>query len=94
MDPEQVVVFGSYAKGVATATSDLDLLVIRRTQLPMASRRRSLQPLRAGGVVAIDLFVYTPEEVEEYGHDPANFLASALTYGTTVFRRRPSAQTR
>jgi predicted nucleotidyltransferase len=91
LDPDQVVVFGSYAKGLATSASDLDLLVIKPTQLPMASRRRALEPLRAGGLVAVDLFVYTPEEVEEYRDDPANFICSALTYGTTLFRRHASA---
>ncbi|MDP9022907.1 MAG: nucleotidyltransferase domain-containing protein [Actinomycetota bacterium] len=63
---EQVWVFGSLVDGRPGPTSDLDLLVIRRTDEPPHVRgvnlARELAPR-----VAVDLFVYTPEEATAGG---------------------------
>lgn len=60
-DVREVYVFGSFAKGVIGPASDLDVLVIRDTQLPYRDRgddlrRESLLPVR------LDLVVVTPQE--------------------------------
>ena len=55
--PERVILFGSYARGEATAGSDLDLLVVekeaRHRQAEMARLRRALSPLR----IPVDVLV-------------------------------------
>jgi len=62
--PEKVILFGSYARGNATADSDVDLLVV----MPVASSRRE-KAVKIGVAlhdipIAKDVIVVTPEEFE------------------------------
>jgi predicted nucleotidyltransferase len=86
-DPQTVIVFGSYAKGQATSRSDLDLFIIKETPLPMANRADELKAVFLGGLIAVDVHVYTPEEVEAYGQDPTSFVNSILSTGKIVFEK-------
>lgn len=53
--------FGSLAQGRATASSELDLVVVWDTDLPPV--RRAIQLLAdSRPAVAVDLLVFTPEE--------------------------------
>lgn len=63
---EQVWLFGSALTGEVHATSDLDLLVVQRTTLSPVDRGLALRASLAPRV-ALDLFVFTPEEMEEGG---------------------------
>jgi uncharacterized protein len=85
IQPQKVILFGSYAKGTATVHSDLDLLVIKETELPMALRAEDLKPMLAASLIPVDVHVYTPEEVEEFGKEPFSFVQSVLKSGKTVF---------
>lgn len=83
--PQRIIVFGSYAKGTATATSDLDLVLVKETCLPAGRRADELGPLLNSVLIPVDVHVYTPEEVEEYGREEFSFLHSVLRSGVTVF---------
>ena len=63
--PEKIILFGSYASGTATESSDIDLLVISRSELPRREREVRLTRQLFGSGVPFDLLVLTPEEVEE-----------------------------
>ncbi len=89
--PHRIIVFGSYAKGTATATSDLDLLVIRDTDRPMAQRADDLTPICNGYLIPIDLHVYTPEEVREYSKEDYHFLQTVVLTGKVVYDASPGA---
>ena len=83
--PEKVTIFGSYAKGNAMLSSDLDILVVKDTAFPMANRTADLAALFAQSLVAVDIHLYTPEEMEEFGQEPYSFIACVLKYGKIVF---------
>lgn len=83
--PEKVIVFGSYAKGTASARSDLDLCVVVDTPLPAFRRADALRPLLAGYLVPVDIHVHTPEEMQEYGKERHSFLHSVLMSGNVVY---------
>lgn len=85
IQPQKVIIFGSYAKGTATINSDLDIFVIKKTELPMANRADDLTPILSNSLVPVDVHVYTPEEVEEYGREQFSFVNSVLKSGKTVF---------
>jgi predicted nucleotidyltransferase len=87
--PHRIIVFGSYAKGTATATSDLDLLVVRETDRPMAQRADDLTPICNGYLIPIDLHVYTPEEVREYSKEDYHFLQTVVRTGKVVYDASP-----
>lgn len=85
--PQKVMIFGSYAKGTATIKSDLDILVIKETELPMANRADDLAPMLSNALIPVDVQIYTPEEVEEYGKEQFSFVKGVLESGRTVFER-------
>lgn len=84
--PRRVILFGSYAKGVATLKSDLDLFVVQETVLPFERRASSVTPLLARFPVRIDIHIYTPEEVESYAQEPFSFVSSVLASGRTLYQ--------
>lgn len=61
-DTERVILFGSASRGDVGSTSDLDLLVVRRDDRRPAERVDALYR-RARPSVALDLLVFTPEEL-------------------------------
>ena len=88
IQPKEVLIFGSYAKGTATIKSDLDIFVIKETELPMANRADDLAPMLSYTLIPVEVHIYTPEEVEEYGEEPFSFVSSILKSGKTVFLDR------
>src|SRR5262245_3628425 len=77
---ERAVLFGSAARGDVHEGSDLDVLVVKQTDLPFVERPRALYELLAPGL-AIDAVVYTPEEFARLSADPRGVVASALAEG-------------
>ena len=85
LQPDKVIVFGSYAKGKATAKSDLDIFVIKETHLPMKKRNEEIKPILSNFLISVDVHVYTPEEVEAYGLEPYSFVESVLKTGKVLY---------
>jgi uncharacterized protein len=83
--PRKVIIFGSYAKGTATIRSDLDILVIKETELPMKIRGDVLRHITANSLIPVDVHIYTPEEIEAYGREQFSFINSILNTGKIVF---------
>jgi len=84
-DTERIFLFGSTVRGTVRSTSDLDLLVVRRDCRPPAARADDLYR-RARPRVALDLLVYTPEELEA-GRAQSSFLRTALRDAEVVYER-------
>ena len=85
--PSRVVLFGSYARGTAIESSDVDLLVVmgngtdkRRTAVEI---RRSLGDLP----VSKDIVVATPDEITSRGHVVGTVLHAALREGRVIYER-------
>ena len=85
--PEKIVLFGSYARGTATESSDIDLLVISRSQLSRREREVRLTRQLFGSGVPYDLFVFTPEEVEDRLRRNGPFIREILATGQVVYQR-------
>ena len=63
INPQQIVMFGSQARGDATASSDIDLLVVQDTARSDREVRRHLERLLLDRRFGLDLIVRTPEEI-------------------------------
>jgi len=61
--PQQIVLFGSYARGDAGADSDLDLLIVHNSPQPNRQIRRQIDRLFLHRRFGLDLLVRTPEEI-------------------------------
>jgi predicted nucleotidyltransferase len=88
-DVERAILFGSAARGRLHSGSDIDLILVRPTRERFAERLRwayeTLQPR-----LAMDILVYTPEELEELART-RGFLCRALAEGTVIYDARAAA---
>ena len=82
---DRVILFGSAARGDVGSTSDLDLLVVRRDGRRPAERMDDLYR-RARPTVAMDLLVYTAEELEA-ARATSSFVRRILDEGRVVYER-------
>jgi len=82
--PVRVILFGSHARGEASAGSDLDFLVIEPNvadrHAEMVRLRSSLHDLRR----PIDVLVYSEAQVAEWGDVPGTALHAALAEGRVL----------
>lgn len=63
ISPQQIILFGSYARGEASEDSDLDLFIIQDSQATNREVRRKIEILLWGREFGVDLIVRKPEEI-------------------------------
>jgi predicted nucleotidyltransferase len=82
---EKIILFGSLNSENVHKSSDIDILVIQKTEKKFLERvdeyYNYLKPK-----VAIDIFVYTPEEFEEM-KERNFFIISALKKGRVIYEK-------
>ncbi len=86
MEPDRIILFGSYAWGAPDEDSDLDLLVI----VPHSEQSPTLRAVRAhrclrGIPFPVDVLVKTRAEVERGGHVPASLVSEVLERGKVLY---------
>ena len=91
VDPEQVILFGSRARGDARADSDVDLVVVEAEPFGK-TRSRRLEAVRlwkslSGFIVPKDILVYSRDEVEHWRDSLNHVLARALREGRVLYER-------
>jgi len=85
--PEQVILFGSTARGTTGPHSDLDLLIIK-TGRYNARKVAGLIYQRMRGIArSIDLVIVTPQQVKDNRNSPFSVLYPALREGRVVYAR-------
>jgi predicted nucleotidyltransferase len=85
---EKIILFGSYARGDTDEYSDLDLILIKKTQQRFIERLVSVPLLP----VHADVFVYTPEEFEQMKENENPFIMSALESAKVLYERAEPRQ--
>lgn len=86
-DPDKIILFGSYAKGTSDENSDLDLFVLKDTDLSKAKRVVQVRKLLYGAMIPMDLVVFTPEEVNESKDNKFSFVHEILNTGQVLYER-------
>jgi len=61
--PEKIILFGSYAHGAPTPDSDVDLLVVMKTNAPTKERYWAVSRLLIPRPFPVDILVKTPQEI-------------------------------
>ncbi len=82
---EKIVLFGSYAYGKPDKDSDIDLLIIKNTELPFNKRAHEIRKSLRGIGVPIDLIVYTPEEIEKWKDTKHSFIKEVQEKGEVLY---------
>jgi predicted nucleotidyltransferase len=82
---EKIILFGSLNSGEIHKTSDIDIIIIKKTEKKFLERIEEyynyLNPK-----VAIDIFVYTPEEFEEM-KKWNSFILFVLKKGRVIYEK-------
>lgn len=86
MQPEQIILFGSYAYGKPTEDSDVDLLVIvSESDEPSYRRARVAYKALRGIAIPTDVVVMTRQEVERKRGVRSSLAAQAVCEGTLLY---------
>ncbi|GAB4478009.1 MAG: nucleotidyltransferase domain-containing protein [Anaerolineales bacterium] len=86
VQPEKIILFGSYAYGNPTPDSDVDLLVVWDTDKPRRERLVTVSLALYPRLFPVDLLVKTPQELEaELPHN--FFLREIVTKGIVLYER-------
>jgi len=83
--PQKIILFGSYAAGNPTKDSDLDLLIVKDSDLPKIERNRRVRRLFKNVRFPVDVIVKTSLEYERYKNVIGTVVYSAHKYGKVLY---------
>jgi len=86
--PDTIILFGSYAKGMATERSDVDILVVGHSSVPRRRREIELRKRLFGSGLSLDLRVLTPDEFSARLQQGSRFLQEVISTGRIIYQRR------
>lgn len=94
--PEKVILYGSHLQGKAKKDSDIDLLIVKRTNKPRWERIGDIQRLiykkeyfrtdKFPG--ALDIKIYTPKELQREIDLGDFFIEEVMEQGKTIYERK------
>ena len=87
LNPEKIVLFGSYAYGTPNQHSDVDLLVIMKTKASLKDRSWAVSRLLIPRPFPVDILVRTPKEVERALESGDFFIKEILKRGKVMYAR-------
>ena len=87
-DPEKIILFGSRARKEADEYSDIDLVVIKRTEEDFLDRLSRVARLLSHLPKAVDVLVYTPDEVDGMVKEGRDFISMVLEEGKVIYEKQ------
>jgi predicted nucleotidyltransferase len=88
LQPEKIILFGSYASGMPTPDSDVDLLVIMETEASSKERSWAVSRLLIPRSFPVDILVRTPQEIQRALAKGDFFIREIITQGRVLYERR------
>ena len=87
LKPEKIILFGSFAYGLPNPHSDVDLLVILKTNASLKERSWKVSRLLLPRPFPVDILVRTPKEIEKALRSGNFFVQEILTRGKVLYER-------
>ncbi len=87
LKPEKIILFGSYAYGTPNPHSDVDLLVVLKTNTSLKERSWKVSRLLLPRPFPVDILVKTPKELETALRSGDFFLKEIMTRGKVLYER-------
>jgi uncharacterized protein len=87
-DPEKIILFGSNVTGKANKDNDLDLIIVKQSNLPKHKRGIEIRRLFYRMLIPMDLKIYTPEEFNNELKNDYSFLNMALKESRVVYEHK------
>lgn len=84
--PEQIILYGSYAKGTTHLRSDIDVLVVTSIPGGMSQHIRRARQLAADCFPPVDIVFATPQDLSNARTAKSPFLLSVLGTGIVIYR--------
>ena len=85
INPEKIILFGSYAQGNPSEDSDLDLLIVKEMRIPRYKRTREVKKHLRGLKIPIDVIVYTRKEIKEWEETKTAFISQTIKQGKVLY---------
>ena len=86
--PEKIYLFGSYANGVPTYDSDIDLFILKETQEKKPFRHIQVrESIKTYPFTGMDIIVYTPGELKDAMNETVNIGKEAVQTGKLLYER-------
>src|SRR3990172_2126207 len=92
VNPEKVILFGSYAYGNPTVDSDIDLLVVMKSHQRPVERAQAISDLFPRRYFGMDILVRTPRELNERLAIGDFFFQEIMEKGKVLYERRTSSR--
>jgi predicted nucleotidyltransferase len=87
LQPDKIILFGSYVYGTACNDSDVDLLVIMETSARPADRYLAVSRLIRPRPFPLDILVKTPGEIAHALEKGDFFVREIVTQGRVLYER-------
>jgi uncharacterized protein len=86
---ESIILFGSVAKGLDNADSDIDLLVVWNEENTLSNRERSLKLRRLVGLIdtPVDVLTCNTQELQKALEEPNSFTSQIVKEGRVIYGR-------
>ncbi len=85
--PENIILFGSAARGEMGPNSDMDLLVVVNAPTHRRQTAQAIYRNLIGVGFAADIVVVTNEDIEQYKDHPGLIIHTALEEGMLVYAK-------
>ncbi len=86
-NPEKIILFGSAARKETDEYSDLDLVIIKKTDKQFLQRLVEVVDFVPLHSPPVDLLVYTPEEFERMKEDDNPFIEQVVKDGKVIYEK-------
>ena len=87
-DPEQIILFGSHARGEAGPDSDIDLLVVQKTVQNARKESTRIRAALEGILHPFDIIVRTPDYLARRAAVPGTVAHWAAAEGRPIYERK------
>jgi len=84
--PDKIILFGSMAKGNIKASSDIDLMIVKKTQKNPWARLKEADKYFDHNF-PIDFLIYTPSEIEERLKINDPFVSNIFKNGKVLYEK-------
>ena len=85
---KKIILFGSYANGNPTEDSDLDLLIVKDSNLSSRFQNRKVRQILFDMKVSVDVIVKTVKEFETYKDIIGTIIYPATHFGKVIYESR------
>jgi len=88
LNPNKIILFGSYATGTPTEASDIDLLIVKDSNLPTHIENRKVRKMLSDLKIPVDVIVKSIKEFEIYKEIIGTIIYSANKFGKVIYESR------